>query len=117
MANNSEESEKNKVTNSPLMEAAEKGHDDIVRHLLTPDNVTIMVSLISATIGIATTAINAIKLWVDERKSRKIRVRYQELEIEISGSSSEDDIMEKLEIFNSFKEKIKSEEVKIIFDK
>ena len=116
MTKDIKESKQNNVTKSPLVEAAEKGHADIVSLLLTPDNVTIMVSLISAAIGITTTAINAIKLWVDERKSRKIRVRYQDLEIEISGSSSEDDILKKLEIFNSFKAKIKSEDMMIIID-
>ena len=66
MTKDIKESKQNNVTKSPLVEAAEKGHADIVSLLLTPDNVTIMVSLISAAIGITTTAINAIKLWVDE---------------------------------------------------
>ena len=45
---------------------------ELAKRFFTPDNITIIVSLISATIGITTTAIKGIALWIEERKSRII---------------------------------------------
>ena len=73
---------------------------------ITPDNVAMLVSVVTATIGIATTTIKAVQLWVDARKSRKIKIKYETIELELQGDISNEEIKEKLEIFNDFQESI-----------
>ena len=82
---------------------------------ITPENVTMLVSLISATAGITTAAVKGIQLWVEERKSRKIRVKCKDIEIEISGAMTEADILQKLHVFDGFRQKIEEKEVSIVF--
>ena len=76
-----------------------------------------VVSLIGATIGTTTTAIKGIQLWVDERKSRKIKIRAKDVEIEISGSVSEQEIEKKIQMFCLLQDNISKEDVKIILNK
>jgi hypothetical protein len=82
--------------------------------LFSPENVAMIVSLVSAAIGAGTVAVKAIQLWVDERKSRKIKIKCKDIELEISGAVSEKEILKKLEMFNKIEEKVKKEEVEII---
>lgn len=89
-------------------------HKKTVADFFTPENITIIISIITAGIGVAATTIKAIHVWVDERKSRKIRIKYRDVEMEISGAISEDEIYKKLQIFNQFRHKIKKDEVEII---
>lgn len=84
--------------------------------IVNSDNVTILVSLIGAAIGVTTTAINGIKLWVDERKTRRLKVKYQDIELEIYGTMSESEIKKQLEIFHTLKDDLKKDDVKIIVD-
>ncbi len=77
-------------------------------------NITTIIAIISAAIGIATTTIKAIQLWIDDRKSRRIRIKYKDIEVEISGPVSKEEIFKKIEIFTAFKEKIEKEDVEII---
>jgi hypothetical protein len=85
--------------------------------LANPDNVSIILSYIGAAIGIGTTvgnfAIKAIKLWMDERKSRKIKIKYQDIEVELSGAISQDAIHKILYVFNKIGGKIRKEDVDI----
>lgn len=80
---------------------------------LTPENVTMIVSLVGASIGITTTAIKGIQTWVDERKSRKISIKYKDIELEISGAQSDAEIEKAILHFSNLKEKISKEDVKI----
>ena len=85
--------------------------------LANPDNVSIIISYIGAAIGIGTTvgnfALKAIKIWMDERKSRKIKIKYQDIEVELSGAISQDAIHKILYVFNKIKGKIRKEDVDI----
>ncbi len=81
--------------------------------VVTPENVTMLVSLIGAAVGVTTTAIKGIQLWVEERKSRKIRVRYRDLEVEIVGRQTEADLASKLAVFESLNERLIEDEVEI----
>lgn len=87
---------------------------ELAKRFFTPDNITIIVSLISATIGITTTAIKGIALWIEERKSRKIKIKYKDIELEITGGLSKSEIMEKLLIFGESKEQIEKKDVDIV---
>lgn len=84
---------------------------------LTPENVTMIISMITAAIGVTTTAIKGIKLWVDERKSRKIKIKCKDIELEITGAVSEDEIFRKLSIFNDLKDKIEKKDIQILLSK
>ena len=81
---------------------------------ITPENIAIIISFVTAAIGITSTVIKAIKLWVGDRKSWKIRIKYHDLEIELSGAMSEKDIENRFSLFERLREKIKEDEVKII---
>ena len=78
---------------------------DIIEYL-NPENVAMVVSAVTATIGVASTAIKGIQIWVDERKSRKIRIKYDSIELEIIGNTSEEEIYQKLRIFKKIKDEL-----------
>lgn len=82
--------------------------------MFTPENITALVSLVSISLGLATTSIKALKLWIDDRKNRKIKLRHKEYEIEISGGISQKEISEKLRLFKSAINDIRDDEVEII---
>ena len=84
--------------------------------LITSDNITILTALVSSIIGITTVAIKGIKLWVDERASRKIKIRHKDLEVEIQGGIGEEELRERLSIFKEIKGELSSDNVKIIID-
>jgi hypothetical protein len=80
----------------------------------TPENIAIIVSLTSAAIGITTATIKGLALWIDERKCRKIQIRYQDLEVEISGSLSDFEIERRLNAFCRIRERICDSDVQLI---
>ncbi|HET9211792.1 MAG TPA: hypothetical protein VFR03_15395 [Thermoanaerobaculia bacterium] len=84
-----------------------------ISQVITPDNVAMVVSLITAAAGITTAAVKGIQLWVEERKARKIRIRYKELEIEISGVMTEEDILQRLRVFEVMQQRLTESEVEI----
>ena len=77
-----------------------------IADLITPDNITILTALVSSVIGITTATIKGIKLWLDERASRKIRIKHEGFEVEINGYVSEEDICKKLAIAKKIREEI-----------
>lgn len=82
--------------------------------LMTPENVKTLIELITTTAGLTTAAIGALKLWIDDRKSRKIRIKCKDFELEFAGGISEEKIYEQLEVFKEFKEQVDEKGVKII---
>ncbi|MEW6619875.1 MAG: hypothetical protein AB1422_11165 [bacterium] len=85
--------------------------------LFTPDNITILTALISATIGITTTTIKGIKLWLDERASRRIKIKHKDFEVEIQGAISEEELRKKLAIAKEIREELNKDNVQIIVSK
>ncbi|ETR64845.1 MAG: hypothetical protein OMM_15258, partial [Candidatus Magnetoglobus multicellularis str. Araruama] len=63
-----------------------------IGNIITPDNITVLTALISATIGVTTATIKGIKLWLDKRASRKIKIKHKDFEFELSGDFNEKDI-------------------------
>lgn len=82
--------------------------------LITHDNITILTALVSSIIGITTVTIKGIKLWVDERASRKIKIKHKDFELEIQGGVSEDELRERLSIAKEIKDELNRDNVKII---
>jgi hypothetical protein len=88
-----------------------------VSEFFAAGNIEILISIISASVGITTATIKGISLWIEERKSRRIKVKYKDAEIEIAGGMSNEKIEEVLEIFSNFyEEKLDEGRVKIIVD-
>lgn len=93
---------------------SQRSHIGSLGTLITHDNITILTALVSSIIGITTVTIKGIKLWVDERASRKIRIKYKDLELELQGGVSEDELRERLSIFKEIKDELNRDNVKII---
>ena len=83
---------------------------------ITPDNVAMIVSIVGAAIGVTTVGIKGIQLWIDDRKSRKIKIKVKDTEMEISGALSEQEIEDKIRIFHKFRTGIIKEEVEITIE-
>lgn len=81
--------------------------------LLTSENVTMLVSLVGASIGITTAVIKGIQLWIDERKSRKIKIKYKNTELEISGVQSDEEIERALVQFSNIERRLSAKDIKI----
>ncbi len=64
-----------------------------------------LVPIITASIGVAGIAIKGLQVWLEERKSRKIKIRKGDVEIELNGKLSDEEIYQKLEIFNNFQDR------------
>ena len=101
----------NTINNSPISTG-----DPSFINLITPENVAMLVSMIGAAVGVTTTAIKGIQVWAEERKSRKIKIRYENMEIEICGSPTEEEIEKKIKIFCDMHRSFKKEDVKIIIE-
>ncbi|WP_417914512.1 hypothetical protein [Candidatus Electronema sp. JM] len=82
--------------------------------ILSPENVSIAVSLIGAAVGAGTVAVKAMQLWIDERKSRKVKIKYKDIEIEVSGVVSEKELSRQLNLFKKIEEEIEKEKVEIV---
>jgi hypothetical protein len=70
--------------------------------------------LVSSIIGITTVTIKGIKLWIDERASRKIKIKHKDFELEIQGGISEKELRKQLSIAKEIKEELDRDNVKII---
>lgn len=82
--------------------------------LITPDNITILTALVSSIIGITTVTIKGIKLWIDDRASRKIKIKHKDFELEIQGGVSEKELRKLLSVAKETKEKLNRDNVQII---
>ena len=69
---------KNIIPHAPNENISINSH---IGNLITPDNITILTALVSSIIGITTVTIKGIKLWVDERASRKIKIKHKDFEL------------------------------------
>ena len=89
-------------------------HTSLIRNLITPDNIEILTVLIGSAIGITTVTIQGIKLWLDERASRKIKIRHKDFEVEIQGAISEKAMRKTLEMAMEIREALNKDNVQII---
>ncbi len=55
-----------------------------------------------------------VKLWVEERKERRIKLKRGDIELEIQGSMSKREIQQKLELFQELTKGAKESDIKII---
>ncbi len=55
-----------------------------------------------------------MQLWIDERKSRKVKIKYKDIEIEVSGVVSEKELSRQLNLFKKIEEEIEKEKVEIV---
>jgi predicted component of type VI protein secretion system len=79
----------------------------------TPENVAMVVSLVSAAVGASMAAIKGIEAWLTQRTTRKIKIRYKDLEIELSGALSEQEINDRIKVFEQLHGKIEAKNIKI----
>jgi hypothetical protein len=91
-----------------------RSHAESIGSLITPDNITILTALVSSAIGVTTVAIKGIKLWLDERASRKIRIKYKDFEVELQGSISEKEMRERLSMVKEIKGELDKSDMLII---
>ncbi len=90
-----------------MVEDAEKNYTNInsqLTDLINPENITTIATAISSGVAITTAVISGIKLWVEDRKNRKIKFKSGDHEFEVSGFCSKKDIEEKLQIFRRYVE-------------
>ena len=78
------------------------GVDNISSALTNPEYIKALATVITSGVAITSTVISGLKLWLDERKSRKIRLRRGDHELELQGYYSNEKISEILETFNEF---------------
>lgn len=74
----------------------------VIDYAVDPVSVEAIVAAVSAATGIATVAVKGIQLWIEERKSRSIKVRRGDYEIEIHGAVSEEQLRRQLELFAEY---------------
>lgn len=67
------------------------------------DLVGLVVSMVTGAVG--TYALNILKLWLEARKSREIRIKYEGLEVTVKGPITERQIEQQLKIFSKYKER------------
>ena len=79
----------------------------------TPENVAMIVAMLGAVVGVTTSVIKAIEAWLAHKAGRRIRIKYEDFEIEIAGDLSEEDILSRLKVFNHLRDDLKKPEVKI----
>jgi hypothetical protein len=75
------------------------------------DIVTLVASILSGAVG--TYSISAIKLWLEERRSREIHIRHGDLEVTIKGALSERQIKQQLKLFRDLKKQLEERSIQI----
>lgn len=79
----------------------------------TPENVAMIVAMLGAIVGVTTSIIKGIESWLSHKASRRIKIKYEDFEIEIAGALSEAEVMSRLKIFDHIREEMKKPAVKI----
>jgi hypothetical protein len=74
--------------------------------------VTIITAMLSAAGGMKM-LLEMVKLWIEARKERRIKLKRGDIELEIQGSMSEKEIQESLELFLELSEDAKDRDVTI----
>lgn len=87
-----------------------------VRHFggISVDDIFSLLQIICTALGGAKIVIELAKLWVEDRKGRKVIVKKGDVEIEIQGGISYDELQEKIELFKHLSKESQRDEVKII---
>ena len=81
----------------------------------SPENVAMVVSLLGAAVGVTTVVLKGVEAWLGDRANRKLRVKYKDFEIELSGPLSESDIKRRLAVLDHISESLSKE--KLIIEK
>src|SRR2546423_91624 len=75
--------------------------------------ITVATAMLSAAGGMKM-LLEMVKLWVEERKERRIKLKRGDIEIEVQGSMSKREIQQKLELFRELAKGVKENDIKII---
>jgi hypothetical protein len=75
--------------------------------------ITVITAMLSAAGGMKM-LLEMVKLWVEERKERRIKLKRGDIELEIQGSMSKREIQQKLELFQELTKDAKESDIKII---
>lgn len=104
---------KSNATNSELIdeEATRIGTKTDIRG--TEELITVVTAMLSAAGGMKM-ILEMVKLWVEERKERRIKLKMEDIEVEVQGSMSKREIQRKLELFRELVKDIKENDIKII---
>jgi len=61
-----------------------------------------IVPLVGAVAGLTGVAVKGLQAWLAEKQSRKVRVRYKDIELEVNGAMKLEELEAALEIFKKF---------------
>src|SRR5436309_15317851 len=74
--------------------------------------VTAVTTILSAAGGMKM-LLEMVKLWVEDRRERRIKLKRGDIELEIQGSMSKREIQQKLELFQELTKDARSEERRV----
>jgi hypothetical protein len=72
------------------------------------------VTAILSTAGGMKMLLEMVKLWVESRKERRIKLKTGDIELELQGSMSQKEIQSKIQLFRELTKDAKESDVKII---
>jgi hypothetical protein len=82
-----------------------------------PDDIYTLIGTVSSVGGLATVAYKLVKLWMDDRKARKITIKKGDIEIEIQGGMGAKEIKNILDTFRKLAKVKNKDEVEITIPK
>ncbi len=82
-----------------------------------PDDIYSLIGTASTIGGLATIVYKIIKLWIDDRKARKITIKKGEIEIEIQGGMNEKEIKKIIDNFRKIAKVNNKKDLEIIIPK
>lgn len=108
-------SEANTTSDSINLEATPRGSggDMQSKGLVVGEFVTVVTAMLSAAGGMKM-ILEMVKLWVEERKERRIKLKRGDIELELQGSMSQKEIQQKVELFRELIKDAKESDIEII---
>ena len=89
------------------------GAPDIDRSMGLEEVVTVVTAMLSAAGGMKM-LLEMVKLWIEDRKERRIKLKRGDIELELQGRMSSEEIRQKIELFRELTEDAKESNIKII---
>jgi hypothetical protein len=75
--------------------------------------VTAVTAVLSAAGGMKM-ILEMVKLWIEQRKERRIKLKRGDIELELQGSMSQKELEQKIELFRELTREANETEIKII---
>ena len=91
-----------------------RGGGDISGKGAAIDTIATTAAIVSAAGGLKF-VLEMVRLWIEARKERRIKIRKGDTELELQGTMSDKDIAAKIEHFERLTRKDSDSEIKILF--